>query len=40
MATNENFCLRLNDFEAVIKSYWQELQRDNDLCDITLACDD
>merc|ERR1719291_1170760 len=40
MASNESFCLRLNEFEGVIKSSWQELQKENDLCDITLACED
>merc|ERR1719291_536587 len=40
MASNESFCLRLNEFEGFIKSYWQELQDDNDLCDMTLACED
>ena len=40
MAPNETFCLHLNKFEEVIKLSWQELQRDNDLCDITLACED
>ena len=40
MSSNENFCLRLIGFEEVIKSCWQELQRENDLCDITLACED
>ena len=34
MAVNETFCLRFNEFEGVIKSCWQELQRENDLCDI------
>ena len=40
MSDNETFCLRLNEFERVIKSCWQELQTENDLCDITLACED
>ena len=40
MAPNETFCLCLNEFEDVIKSSWQELQRENDFCDITLACED
>merc|ERR1712096_9218 len=38
--TFETFALRLNEFEDVIKSCWQELQRENDFCDITLACED
>ena len=40
MAANETFCLGFNEFEGVIKSCWQELQRENDLCDITLACEE
>ena len=40
MTVNETFCLRFNEFEGVIKSCWQELQTENDLCDITLACED
>ena len=40
MAPNETFCLRLNEFEDVRKSCWQELQKENDLCDITLGCED
>ena len=40
MTANETFCLRLNEFEDVIKSCWQELQIENDFCDITLACED
>merc|ERR1712096_385228 len=40
MAPHETFLLRLNEFEDVIKSCWQELQRENDFCDITLACED
>ena len=40
MAPNETFCLRLNEFEDIRKSCWQELQKENDLCDITLGCED
>ena len=40
MSSNESFCLRLNEFEDIIKSSWQDLQRDNDLGDLTLACED
>ena len=37
---NETFCLRFNEFDGFIKSSWLEHQRDNDFCDITLACED
>ena len=40
MAEGDNFCLRLNEFENNIKTSWQELQAENDFCDVTLACDD
>ena len=40
MSANETFCLRFNEFDRVIKSCWQELQRENDACDITLACEE
>ena len=40
MAPNETFCLHLNEFEDVRESCWQELQKENDLCDITLGCED
>ena len=40
MSANETFCLRFNEFEGVVKSCWRELQRENDLCDLTLACED
>merc|ERR1719482_1617538 len=40
MADNENYCLRLNEFEGNAKIYWQKLQTENDLCDVTLACED
>ena len=40
MNTNETICLRFNEFTGVIQSCWRELQGDNDLCDITLACED
>ena len=40
MAPIETLCLRLHEFQDVIKSSWKELQRENDLYDITLACDD
>ena len=40
MVGNDNFCLRLNEFEGNVKIYWQELQKENDFCDVTLACED
>ena len=40
MASNENYCLKLNGFEGNAKLYWQELQLENDFCDVTLACED
>ena len=40
MSANETFCLRFNEFEGVVKSCWQELQQENDLCDLILACED
>ena len=39
MAANDNYCLRLNEFEGNAKIYWQELQKENDFCDVTLACE-
>ena len=38
MAVNVNYCLRLNEFEDIVKIYWQELQMENYFCDVTLAC--
>ena len=40
MAGNDNYCLRLNGFESNAKIYWQDLQAENDFCDVTLACED
>ena len=40
MASNETFCLHVNEFEGVIKSSWQDLRKENNLCDITLACEE
>merc|ERR1719186_1009721 len=35
----DNFNLRLNDFECNVKTFWQELQNESNLQDITLVCD-
>ena len=40
MVGNDNFCLRLKEFEDNAKMYWQELQKDNYFCNVTLACED
>ena len=40
MASNENFCLRLNNFENDVKTSWSELQTETDFCDVILACED
>ena len=40
MTSGENFCLRLNEFERNVKTYWQQLQDEKHFCDVTLACDD
>ena len=37
---SEKFCLRWNDFESNISQAFQEIRNDNDLFDVTLACDD
>ena len=36
MTDNENFCLRLNGFEENARIYWQELQTEKDLYDVTV----
>jgi len=40
MAGNDNFCLRLNSFDKSVQTAWQEMQMEEDFCDITLACQD
>ena len=40
MVNNDNYCLRLNQFEKYAKTSWQELQMDKDYFDVTLACED
>ena len=36
----EKFCLRWNDFETNISSAFRDLRNDNDLFDVTIACED
>ena len=38
--TQEKFCLRWNDFETNISSAFRDLRNDNDLFDVTIACED
>ena len=40
MATSEKLCLQWNDFKENIVISFAELRADNDLTDITLACED
>ena len=40
MAGDENFCLRSNEFQNSIKTFWKELELEQDFCDVTLACED
>ena len=40
MAGNDNYCFHLKEFEGNAKIYWQELDKENDFCDVTLACED
>ena len=40
MAGNDNYCFRLDEFEGNAITYWQQLQMENDFCDVTLACED
>ena len=40
MSEGENFCLRLNEFENNIKTFWKELEAEKDFCDVTLSCED
>ena len=39
-ATQDNFCLRWNDFESNLKSAFRDLRSDEDLFDVTLATDE
>jgi len=38
-STDEQFCLRWNDFQQCIKSTFQDLRDDNDYMDVTISCD-
>jgi len=40
MGSTEKFCLRWNDFESNISVSFRELREDNELFDITLACEE
>ena len=40
MVSNDNYCLRLNEFEGNVKLSWKELETDKDFCDVTQACED
>ena len=37
---NSSLYLRLNGFEKNVKTSWQELQKEDDFCDVVLACED
>jgi len=38
-STDEQFCLRWNDFQQCIKSTFQDLRDDKDFLDVTVSCD-
>jgi len=38
-STDEQFCLRWNDFQDCIKSTFQDLRDENDFMDVTISCD-
>ena len=38
MGSEEQFCLRWNDFETNIKNAFYELREENDFADVTLVC--
>jgi len=40
MVRNDSFCLRLNEFERSVKTAWQQMQKEDEFCDMTLACED
>ena len=40
MVGNDNYCLRLNEFEVNAELYWQKLQNEKYFCDVTLVCED
>ena len=37
---SEKLCLNWNDFGGNFKTAFEELRRDKDFCDVTLACED
>ena len=39
MAFSEKFCLKWNDFQANISSSYQDLRKEQDFSDVTLACE-
>ena len=40
LAAGETFCFRLTQFGDNIRTTWQQLQVEDDFCDVTLACKD
>ena len=40
MVGNDNYCLRLNEFEVNAEIYWQKLQNEKYFYDVTLICED
>ena len=38
--SSEKFCLKWNDFQQNIISFYHDLRKDSDLCDVTLVCED
>jgi len=38
-STDEQFCLRWNDFQQCIKSTFQDLRDENEFMDVTISCD-
>ena len=39
MGSEEQFCLRWNDFQQCIKSIFQGLREETDFMDVTISCD-
>ena len=39
MGSEEQFCLRWNDFQQCIKSTFQGLREERDFMDVTISCD-
>ena len=40
MSTSEKFCLKWNDFQENVSAAFGSFRRDNELTDVTLACED